>query len=92
MQTGARPASELTGLEEACLAAYVRGLRDEGCDVPRQAVRRADALLVLVFGGPSAVPLEVLFGLPAPGAADVVRERALAAEFVLDLVDATATA
>jgi len=53
-------------------------------------VRRAHALLMLLFCGLSAVPLEVLFDRPAPGAADVVRERARAAEFVLDLVEATA--
>ena len=89
LQLGQRPSSELAELEEACLGAYVRGLRDEGCSVPVETVRRAHALLMLLFWGLSAVPVEVLFGQVGPGTADVVRERARAAEFVLDLVDAT---
>ena len=92
VQLGERPAAELPELHERCLAAYVAGLRDEGCDVPFEQVRRVQALLMLLFAGLSAVPLEVLYGLPAPGAADVVRERAAAATFVLDLVDATSGA
>ena len=55
--------------------------------IPRDC--RAHALLMLIFWGLSAVPLEVAFGLPGPGSAAVVRERAQAATFVLDLVDAT---
>jgi len=89
LQLGQRPSSELAQLEEACLGAYVRGLRDEGCTVPIEIVRRAHALLMLLFWGLSSVPLEVLFGREGPGEADVVRERARAAEFVLDLVEAT---
>jgi hypothetical protein len=89
VQVGTRPAAELPALEEACLPAYVRGLRDEGCDVSLGVVRRNHALLMLVFSGLSAVPLEVLFGLPAPGSAAVVRERALAATFMLDLLEST---
>jgi hypothetical protein len=89
VQVGERKAAELAELEQLCLAAYVRGLRDEGCEVQYEVVRRQHALLMLLFAGLSAVPLEVLYGLPAPGAAEVVRERAAAAAFVLDLVDAT---
>ena len=89
VQLGERTAAELPELEELCLAAYVRGLREEGCDVPSAVVRRQHALLMLLFAGLSAVPLEVLYGLPAPGAGAVVRERAAAASFILDLVDAT---
>ena len=89
LQLGQRPSSELAELEQACFGAYVRGLRDEGCAVPVETVRRAHALLMLLFWGLSSVPLEVLFGREGPGAADVVRERARAAEFVLDLVEAT---
>lgn len=89
IQTGARPASELAQLEAACLPAYHQGLIDEGCHVPLDTLRRTHALLMLLFFGLSAVPLEVLFGLPAPGSAAVVRERARAASFVLDLLDST---
>jgi len=89
MQVGERPAADVAALEGRCLEAYVRGLRDEGCDVALEAVRRAHALLMLLFWGLSSVPLELAFGMPGPGSAAVVRERARAATFVLDLVDAT---
>lgn len=89
VQLGERPASHLPELEELCLAAYARGLRDEGCTVAPQVLRRVHALTMLLFAGLSAVPLELAYGMPPPGAADVVRERAAAATFVLDLVDAT---
>ena len=89
IQTGERPASELAHLEAVCLPAYHRGLIDEGCNVTLDTLRRTHALLMLVFYGLSAVPLEVFFGLPAPGSAAVVRERARAASFVLDLLDST---
>jgi hypothetical protein len=42
--------------------------------------------------GPGRPALEVVHGLPAPGATDVVAERAAAAAFVLGRVDATASA
>ncbi len=89
LQLGERPASELPHLDAVCLSAYHRGLADEGCDVPLDALRRTHALLMLLFFGFSAVPLEVLYGSPAPGSAHVVLERARAASFVLDLVDST---
>ena len=89
LQLGQRPSSELAELEEVCLGAYVRGLRDEGCTVPVETVRRAHAILMLLFWGLSAVPLEVMFGRAGPGAPSVVRERARAADFVLDLVEGT---
>ncbi len=89
IQTGERPASELAHLDAVCLPAYHRGLIDEGCDVSLDALRRTHALLMLLFYGVSAAPIEVLFGLAAPGPAAVVRERARAASFVLDLVDST---
>ena len=95
LQLGERPADELPELEDVCLAAYVRGLRDEGCDVAVTAVRRAHALLMLLFWGLTAVPIEVLLGMPPPGPAGaaehVVRQRAAAAAFVLDLVEVTRT-
>ena len=89
IQTGERSASELAELEAACLPAYHRGLAHEVCIVPLRALRRTHAVLMLLYFGLSAVPIEVLFGLPAPGSATVVRERARAATFVLDLLDTT---
>lgn len=87
VQLGERPAAELAELEEACLSAYLRGLHAEGSDASPEKVRRAHALLMWLFGGLSAVPLEVLFGSAPPEHA--VRERAQAAAFTLDLVEAT---
>lgn len=88
VQTGERPASDLPELEALCLPAYHRGLADEGFDLPLDALRRVHALLMLLYFGLSAPPLEVLFGAPAP-AQDTVRERTRAATFVLDLLDTT---
>jgi len=90
VQLGERPAAELATLAERCLAAYVEGLRDEGCDASIDDVRRASALVMLFFVGLSAPPVELLFGMPAPGGPEVVRGRADAARFILDLVDDTA--
>lgn len=91
VQLGERPAAELPELEELCLDAYVSGLRAEGCEVAFEAVRRAHALMMLLFWGLSAVPIEVMFGAPPPPPY-VFTERARAARFVMDLVDATAPA
>ena len=92
VQMGERSAADLVELEEVCLPAYVRGLHDEGCPVPLDQVRRAHALLMLLFSGLSAVPLEHLGAPPTPELARIARERAAAATFVLDLVDDTAPA
>lgn len=80
--------TQLSTLEAASLPAYARGLQDEGCAVALETLRCTHALLMLVFWGLSAVPLEVLFGMAPPGPAAVVRDRARAAAFVLDLVEA----
>ncbi len=90
VQLGERSAGELPDLAERCLNAYVEGLRDEGCDASLDDVRRACALVMLLFAGLSAVPVEIAFGMPAPGGAELMRGRAQAARFVLDLVDRTA--
>jgi hypothetical protein len=89
VQVGERPAAQLAGLDELCVTAYARGLADEGCDVPVDVVRRVHALLMLLFAGLTAVPIELLFGGQPPGDVEVVRGRAVALEHVLDLVQAT---
>jgi hypothetical protein len=89
VQTGERDADELPALEAACVDDYVRGLADEGLDLPVEVVRRSHALLMLEFSGLSAIPFELLDGPPSPEAVRIARERALAARFILDLVDAT---
>jgi hypothetical protein len=87
VQVGERPAAQLPDLDELCLDAYLRGLAAEGCDVPLDVVRRAHALLMLLFAGLTAVPIELLFGAEPPGGVEVVRGRATAAAHVLDLVE-----
>jgi Phosphotransferase enzyme family len=90
VQMGERPAAELPGLEAACLPAYVEGLRAEGTEVPLATVRRAHALLALLFTGLSAIPFEHLGQPVTDELMRVARERAAAARFLLDLVDSTA--
>jgi hypothetical protein len=60
VQIGRRPAATLDAVEGACLPAYVDGLRDEGCDLPLDVVRRAHALQMLIFSGFSSFMLEGL--------------------------------
>ncbi|MFM6850581.1 MAG: phosphotransferase [Terrabacter sp.] len=97
VQIGRRPAAALDELEHACLAAYVEGLRDEGCAVTLDVVRRAHALQMLIFSGFSSFMLEGLLdasgdGGRNPAAPELLAqaaERARITEFVLDLVDET---
>jgi Phosphotransferase enzyme family len=90
VQMGERSAHDLDELERRCLPAYVRGLRAEGCEVDEALVRRAHALVMLVFCGYSAVPFEQLGQPPTPHLARIARGRAHSANFILDLVEATA--
>ena len=104
VQIGRRPAATLPAVEQGCLPAYVDGLRDEGCDLPLDVVRRAHALQMLIFTGFSSSMLEGLLEQPgrdgrdgggdegkaaAPDLLEQAAERARIAEFVLDLVDET---
>ena len=89
VQLGERPAAALPDDERACLAAYVDGLRAEGCDVEVSAVERGLALVMLLFGALPSLPFELLDAPPTPAAIEVSRQRAAAARFVLDLVAAT---
>jgi hypothetical protein len=90
VQMGERPAEELPELERVCLPAYVEGMRAEGTEIPVGTVARAHALLALLFAGLSAVPFERLGDPVTDELVRVARERAAAARFLLDLVDATA--
>lgn len=90
VQTGERPAEELPALEAACLPAYVDGLRAEGVEVDLDVVRRAHALLLLLFAGLSSFPLELLEGPPTEDGLRVARAKAGLARFALDLAEATA--
>jgi Phosphotransferase enzyme family len=89
VQLGERPAAALPGDEQACLPAYVEGLRAEGCGADVATVLRGHALQMLLFGALPALPFELLDGEPTPTALSISRQRAAAARFVLDLVAAT---
>jgi len=88
VQLGRCSAAALPEMEAACLEAYVAGLRAEGCDLSERAVGWAHAVQMLEFAGLSAIPFELLDGEPTPEALRISRERAGAARFCLDLVDA----
>lgn len=88
IQLGRVPAENLPAIDRACTAGYVEGLREEGCDVDAAVVRRAHALLMLLFSGLSALPFEFLDGPPADSER-IAANRAGAARYILDLVDAT---
>jgi hypothetical protein len=90
VQLGERSAAELPGDEQECLAAYVRGLRAEGCAVDPATVERAAALAMLLFAALPSPPFDLLDAPPTPAAIETSRQRAAAARFVLDLVEASA--
>jgi hypothetical protein len=89
VQTGQRPAAELQALEAACLPAYAVGLRAEGGTIEPARLRRIHAVLLTVFSGLPAVPIEHLHDPPTPQLRRLCRARADIARFVLDLLDRT---
>jgi hypothetical protein len=90
VQLGERSAAALPGDEQECLAAYVAGLRVEGSDVDAATAERGAALAMLLFAALPSLPFELLDGPATPAAIETSRQRAAAARFVLDLVEATA--
>ncbi len=91
VQLGRQPASELARLEPSVLTAYVQGLREEGCDLPVEVVRRAHALQLLIFTGLSCLPFEHLSSPVTAPLRKIAAERAAIAQFSLDLHDSTST-
>jgi len=90
VQLGRGSAGDLPAIDESCTAAYIEGLRAEGCEVPAAVVRRGHALLMLIFSGLSAIPFELLAEAPTDGTRHIAAERAVALRYMLDLVDDTA--
>jgi hypothetical protein len=91
IQIGKLRAGDLAARDDAHVAEYVRGLRDEGCDIPEPVVRRAHALHLLLMSGLSALPDELLDRDPFdPEVVTLSADRAAIARFCLDRVDATA--
>lgn len=89
VQLGRRGTEDLAELDEALVAAYVAGLRAEGCDVPEQQVRRAHALCLLLMTGLSAVPSDMLDGPVDEHTLRVAADRAVLSRYALDLEVAT---
>ncbi len=89
VQIGRSRAGDLAARDDAHVAAYVHGLRDEGCDIPEPVVRRAHALHMLMMSGLSALPFELLDQPPSPALEAQVADRAAIARFCLDRVAST---
>lgn len=90
VQIGNRGATDLAERDQACTAAYHRGLLAEGFSMPVGDLWRAHALHLLLFSGISAVPFEMLEAPPAPAGEALCSTRAELARYSLDLLDATA--
>lgn len=89
VQLGRRGTDDLAELDEALVAAYVAGLRAEGCDVPEEQVRRAHALCLLLMTGLSAAPFDMLDGPVDERTLGVAADRAVLSRYALDLEVAT---
>ena len=89
VQLGKRTSADLPELEEACVTAYVDGMRAEGSTIGEDVVRRAHALQLLIFTGYSTLPWEHLGQQPTAELHALAADRAALARFSLDLVDAT---
>jgi hypothetical protein len=89
VHSGERPASALPELEEACVPAYVDGLRAEGSTATVAQVRRSLALLATIYYAIPAIPFEHRDAAPTPQLHRLHAERAAATRFVLDLLDVT---
>ncbi len=89
IQLGRRPAHSFPQLERACLPAYVRGLRDEGCTTPVRQVRRAHAIAMAIFHGVPSIPYEHRTAAATPELHRVLANRSAMARSVFDLLHAT---
>jgi hypothetical protein len=89
VQLGRRSASLLAETEAAIVPAYVEGLAAEELHVDEATVRRAHALLLLLFTGLSTLPLEELDTAAPEALPELAAGRAELARFCLDLVAAT---
>jgi hypothetical protein len=89
VQIGKRSGEGLAELDEALVAAYVAGLRDEGCEIPEAQVRRAHALCLLLMTGLSTVPVDLFEAPITPETQRIAADRATVARYAVDLLDAT---
>ncbi|MFL6107570.1 MAG: phosphotransferase [Marmoricola sp.] len=89
VQIGHRDSADLAERDDQCLAAYRRGLADEGYQIDEADLRRAHALQLLLFTGLSAFPWEHVHGPVTPELQAIAAERARITRYVLDLVERT---
>lgn len=89
IQLGRRPAHTFPELEEACLPAYVQGLRAEGCTTSIHQVRRAHAIAMTIFHAVPSIPYEHRTAEAGPELEPLFANRAAMAQHILDLLDAT---
>ena len=87
VQIGRRGADGLAELDEAIVAAYVAGLRAEGCEIPEAQVRRGHALCLLLMTGLSTLPFDLFDGPVNDETIRIAADRAAMARYALDLVD-----
>jgi len=89
VQIGARSSADLAERDEACLQAYLAGLRAEGYEVEEAVLRRAHALQLLLFTGVSAFPWDHVHGPVTPQLQELAADRAVLTRYVLDLAETT---
>lgn len=81
--------ADLAELVDPCLAGYVDGLRQQGCEVPDLVVRRGFVLSMTIFSSMSALVSDKLDGPDTPALRHLMRGRAEMARFLMDLLSAT---
>jgi hypothetical protein len=89
VQLGRRTAQAVPQLEQACVPAYVQGLREEGCTTPTHQVRRALAIAMTIFHAIPSIPYEHRTTEARPEQRPLFANRATMARCVLDLLEAT---
>jgi hypothetical protein len=89
VQIGVRTSADLAERGDACLLAYLAGLRAEDVRLDEAVLRRAHALQLLLFTGLSAFPWEHVHGPVTPELQVLAAERAVITRYALDQVEAT---
>lgn len=86
IQLGERPPDQLGALTAAAGDAFVQGLRLEGSVATIDQVHRALSIMMAIFSGVSAIPLELLDQPPSDRVDRIFASRAQVATFILDRV------
>lgn len=89
VQIGARSSADLAERGEACLLAYLAGLRAEGFEIDETTLWRAHALQLLLFTGVSAFPWDHVHEPVTLELQALAAERAVLTRYALDLVERT---